>query len=76
MLIVYVALSDDAVMACDDNGVPVTISIEGREAVGPATAKTEDGVASFVLRTGRSCSQKIKARAIGTEARKTLRLEK
>lgn len=63
-------------MACHDNGVPVTISIEGGVVMGPATAKTEDGVASFVVRTGSAGLLKIKARAIGTEAWKTLRLEK
>ncbi|MGM9693430.1 MAG: glycoside hydrolase family 2 TIM barrel-domain containing protein [Alloprevotella sp.] len=51
LLIVYVQLHDAKGNACHDNKVPVRLEVEGGEICGPTETKTEDGIASFLVRT-------------------------
>lgn len=53
LLIVYAALTDADGNPCHANGTPVTLETEGAEIVGPSTVNSEDGVASFIVRTGK-----------------------
>ena len=50
---------------CPVNGIPVELSVQGGEIVGPTSYPLEAGVASFLVRTGEI--SKINIRAISKE---------
>lgn len=52
LLIVYVRMLDKQGVLCPVNGIPVELSVQGGEIVGPTSYPLEAGVASFLVRTG------------------------
>jgi len=65
LLIVYVRMLDKQGVLCPVNGIPVELSVQGGEIVGPTSYPLEAGVASFLVRTGEI--SKINIRAISKE---------
>lgn len=76
LLIVYVRLLDGDGTLCPLNGTDVTLTAEGGEVVGPVTAPTDAGIASFLVRTSQKSKLKLQATSGQQAASATLRLKK
>ena len=61
LLIVYVRMLDKQGVLCPVNGIPVELSVQGGEIVGPTSYPLEAGVASFLVRTGEISKINIRA---------------
>lgn len=73
LLIVYVRLEDAIGTLCPVNGEEVSLQVEGGTIIGPATYKTEAGIASFLVQTANAPKLKLTASAGYLKAQKALR---
>lgn len=76
LLIVYVRMLDKQGVLCPVNGIPVELSVQGGEIVGPTSYPLEAGVASFLVRTGEISKININATGKGFSTRKSLKVGK
>lgn len=74
VLIVYCTLTDAQSVICHDNGVPVTLSVEGADIQSPRTTDTEDGIASFIIRTNKK-GRPVKIQATSGQLTGKMRLK-
>ena len=63
LLIIYVCLLDKKGAPCLLNGTEVNLEVEGGEIAGPCSFKTESGVASFLVSTGKGKKLSLHATA-------------
>ena len=75
-MIVYVRMLDKQGVLCPVNGIPVELSVQGGEIVGPTSYPLEAGVASFLVRTGEISKININATGKGFSTRKSLKVGK
>ncbi|WP_290080893.1 hypothetical protein [Bacteroides acidifaciens] len=76
LLIVYISLVDKQGVLCPVNGIPVELSVQGGEIVGPASYQLEAGVASFLVRTDEASKVCINAAGNGLSIRKNLKIRR
>lgn len=74
LLIIHVRLLDKKGVLCPLNAVPVTLTVEGGEIVGPSSYQTESGIASFLVRTADTAKLKMEAVSGTMEKVKKLKL--
>lgn len=75
LLIIYVTLTDANGTPCHDNGRTVTLTATGGTIEGPATTQTEDGIASFIVRTSDAKTLNLHAVSNGLEASRKIKLQ-
>lgn len=61
LLIIYVSVKDKNDILCPLNDIDVKLDVEGGEIVGPSVYKTEAGIASFLVKTGKGKKIVLKA---------------
>lgn len=74
LLIVHVSLLDKRGVLCPLNAIPVRLSLEGGEIVGPSAYQTESGIASFLVRTADASKLKFEATSGTMQKVRTLNL--